>query len=93
MSDYKTLRTWALFLMVLGIVSVISAGIGVVSLAIAVDGFWDTMGVLFLGTPIALLLASWPLALGQRSAPSPTSATASLCRSRPTEFDRDDPLL
>ena len=65
MSDYKTLRTWALFLMVLGVVSVISAGIGVVSLAIAVDGFWDTVGVLFLGAPIALLLASWPLALGQ----------------------------
>jgi hypothetical protein len=65
MSDYKTLRTWALFLMVLGVVSIISAGIGVVSLAIAVDGFWDTMGVLFLGTPIALLLASWPYALGQ----------------------------
>jgi hypothetical protein len=65
MSAYKTLRTWALFLMVLGVVSVVSAGIGVVSLAFAVDGFWDTVGVLFLGTPIALLLASWPLALGQ----------------------------
>ena len=65
MSEYKTLRTWAMFLMVLGVVSVISAGIGVLSLTIAVDGVWDTVGVLFLGTPIALLLASWPFALGQ----------------------------
>jgi hypothetical protein len=30
-----------------------------------VEGFWDTVGVLFLGTPFALLLASWPFALGQ----------------------------
>ena len=65
MSDYKTLRTWAMFLMVLGVVSVVSAGIGVLSLAIAVEGFWDTVGVIFLGTPIALLLASWPFAFGQ----------------------------
>ncbi len=65
MSDYKTLRMWAMFLMVIGVVSVISAGIGVLSLAVAVDGFWDTVGVLFLGAPIAVLLASWPFALGQ----------------------------
>jgi hypothetical protein len=65
MSRYKTLRTWAMFLMVIGVVSVISAAIGVFSLAIAVDGFWDTMGVILLGAPIALLLASWPFAVGQ----------------------------
>ena len=65
MSEYKMLRTWAMVLLVLGVLSVISAGIGVVSLAIAVDGFWDTMGVIFFGAPIALLLASWPFALGE----------------------------
>ena len=65
MSRYKTLRTWAMFLMIFGVVSIISAGFGVFSLAVAVDGFWDTMGVIFLGTPIALLLASWPFAVGQ----------------------------
>ena len=65
MSDYKALRTWAMFLMVIGVISVISAGIGVFSLAIAVDGFWDTVGVIFLGAPIVLLLASWPFALGE----------------------------
>lgn len=65
MSRYKTLRLWAAVLMVVGVVSVISAAIGVMSLAIAVDGFWDTLGVILLGTPVALLLASWPFALGQ----------------------------
>lgn len=65
MSRYKTLRTWATFLMIFGVISVISAGFGVLSLAVAVDGFWDTMGVIFFGTPIALLLASWPFAVGQ----------------------------
>ena len=65
MSRYKTLRTWALFLMIIGVVSVVSASIGVISLSVAVDGFWDTLGVLLFGAPIALLLASWPFALGQ----------------------------
>jgi hypothetical protein len=65
MGNYKTLRTWAMFLMVIGVVSVISAGIGVLSLAVAVEGFWETVGVIFFGAPIALLLASWPFALGE----------------------------
>lgn len=65
MSRYKTLRSWSMFLIVIGIVSIISATAGVISLAIAVDGFWDTTGVLLLGGPIAVLLAAWPVALGQ----------------------------
>jgi hypothetical protein len=65
MSRYKTLRTWSLFLITLGVVSIIMAAVGVISWAIAVDGFWDTMGVLFLGGPLAVLLAAWPMALGQ----------------------------
>jgi hypothetical protein len=65
MSHYKTLRTWAVFLVVLGAVSVVSALIGVVAWAIAVDGFWETLGVILLGAPVVLLLATWPIALGQ----------------------------
>ena len=65
MSRYKTLRTWSTFLIVLGVVSIVSASIGVISWAVAVDGFWDTMGVILFGAPIALLLAAWPVALGQ----------------------------
>jgi hypothetical protein len=65
MSRYKTLRTWSMFLVVLGVMSMVSASVGVISWAVAVDGFWDTMAVILFGAPIALLLAAWPLALGQ----------------------------
>jgi hypothetical protein len=65
MSRYKTLRTWSVLLIVLGAMSLISATIGVVSWAIAVDGFWETMGVILFGAPLVLLLATWPIALGQ----------------------------
>jgi hypothetical protein len=65
MSRYKTLRLWSLFLVVLGAISIVSATVGVISWAVAVDGFWDTLGVILLGAPIALLLAAWPIALGQ----------------------------
>ncbi len=65
MSQYKTLRTWGMLLKVLGVLSLVSALFGVVSLIIAVDGFWNTVGMIFLGAPLILLLATWPLALGQ----------------------------
>lgn len=38
---------------------------GAISAAIAADGFWQTIGVVFLGGPDVLLLAPWPIALGQ----------------------------
>jgi hypothetical protein len=47
-----------LFLIVLGMVSIISATFGVISWAIAVDGSWETIGVLLFGGPIALLHAA-----------------------------------
>jgi hypothetical protein len=65
MSRYKTLRIWSLFLIVLGVVSIVSATFGVISWAVAVDGVWETIGVLLFGGPIALLLAAWPIAFGQ----------------------------
>jgi hypothetical protein len=65
MSRYKTLRTWALVLMIVGVVSIISATMGVISWAIAVEGFWDTVAVLLFGAPIAVLLAAWPVAMGE----------------------------
>jgi hypothetical protein len=51
--------------MVLGVISVISATFGVIAWAVQVDGFWDTLAVLLFGAPVALLLAAWPLALGE----------------------------
>ena len=65
MSQYKILRTWSLFLIALGGVSVVFASIGVVSWAVAVDGFWEVLAVVALGAPVALLMAAWPIALGQ----------------------------
>ena len=65
MSNYKTLRTWASVLVLLGAVSVVLTVIGVISWAIAVEGFWNTVGVILLGAPLAILLATWPIAIGQ----------------------------
>jgi hypothetical protein len=65
MSSYKTLRTWSFALQVIGLFSVLTAIVGVVSWAVAVDGFWDTLGVICLGAPVAILLATWPIALAQ----------------------------
>jgi hypothetical protein len=65
MSRYKTLRTWAALLMGLGLMSMIVAGFGVFSFAMAVEGGWETLGVLAFGIPFAVLLVSWPFALGQ----------------------------
>jgi hypothetical protein len=65
MSRYKTLRSWSLLLVALGVLSVVSAAIGVISWAITVEGTWETLAVIFFGGPIALLLAAWPVALGQ----------------------------
>jgi len=53
------------FLIALGLVSVIATGFGVVAWAIAVEGFWETLAVVFVGAPLALLVAAWPVALGQ----------------------------
>jgi hypothetical protein len=64
-SRYKALRTWAFALMVLGVLSIVSASVGVVSLAIAADGVWDTLGVVFIGGPIVLFIATWPFAAGE----------------------------
>ena len=41
------------------------ATVGVISWAITAEGFWETMAVLLLGGPVAILLAAWPIALGQ----------------------------
>ena len=65
MSRYKTLRFWSIVLVVLGVLSVISVGFGVISWAISVDGVWDTLAVIFLGGPIVLGFATWPIAVGQ----------------------------
>ena len=65
MTQYGTLRLWAAVLQVLGTLSLIAASVGTVIWAIEVDGFWQTLGVLLVGGPISLFLATLPIALAQ----------------------------
>jgi hypothetical protein len=65
MTQYGTLRLWAAVLQVLGTLSVIAATAGTVIWAIEVDGFWRTLGVLLIGGPVSLFLATLPIALAQ----------------------------
>jgi hypothetical protein len=62
---YGTLRTWAGVLKIIGVIYVILALFGTIGLAIDVEGFWKTIGVIFIGIPVALFLATLPIALGQ----------------------------
>lgn len=65
MTNYGTLRLWAAFLTIVGFLGVVSAAIGTVIWAIEVDGFWQTIGVILIGGPVALFLATLPIALSQ----------------------------
>jgi hypothetical protein len=63
--QYGTLRLWAAILMLFGAVAVISTAIGTIVWAIEVDGFWPTLGVLLIGGPVAIFLATMPIAISQ----------------------------
>jgi hypothetical protein len=65
MTQYGTLRFWALVLTIMGILGVIMAAVGTVIWAFEVEGFWQTIGVLLIGGPIAIFLATLPIALAQ----------------------------
>ena len=65
MSRYNTLRAWSAAISVIGVIGVILVAIGTVAWAIDVEGFWATLGVICLGAPLAIFLASWPFALSQ----------------------------
>jgi hypothetical protein len=65
MTRYGTLRVWAGVLSFIGVIGVILVSIGTIVWAVEVEGFWQTLGVIFLGAPLALFLATWPFALSQ----------------------------
>lgn len=65
MTQYGTLRAWSFALTVLGVVWMVAAASGAVVWAVEVEGFWQTIGVLLVGLPIAVFLATLPIALGQ----------------------------
>lgn len=65
MTHYGTLRVWAALLTFVGVIAMLAAGIGAIIWAFEVDGFWRTIGVLLIGLPVSILLATLPIALAQ----------------------------
>jgi hypothetical protein len=65
MTNYATLRVWAAVLTLVGALGVVLAAIGTVIWAFEVEGFWQTIGVVLIGGPVALFLATLPIALSQ----------------------------
>jgi hypothetical protein len=65
MTNYGTLRLWAAFLTVVGVLGVVSAAVGTVIWAIEVDGFWQTIGILLVGGSVSIFLATLPIAVAQ----------------------------
>jgi hypothetical protein len=62
---YGTLRLWSTVLMFVGILGVIFVVIGTIFAVFAAPSFWQGVGFLFIGGPLAVLFASRPIALGQ----------------------------
>ena len=65
MTQYGTLRTWAALLTFFGVLSVLAAVAGTVIWAIEVEGLWQTLGVILIGGPVSIFLATLPIALAQ----------------------------
>lgn len=65
MTHYGTLRLWAALLTLVGVLALICATIGTIVWAVEVEGFWQTLGVLLIGGPVVIFLATLPIALSQ----------------------------
>ena len=65
MTHYGTLRVWAALLTLVGVLAMIGAAFGAIVWAFEVEGFWQTLGVLLIGLPVAVFLATLPIALAQ----------------------------
>ena len=65
MTHYGTLRAWAFIATLVGVFGMIAAGIGAIVWAFEVEGFWQTLGVLLIGLPVSIFIATIPIALGQ----------------------------
>jgi hypothetical protein len=63
--EYGALRLWSTVLMFIGILGVIFVVIGVIFGMLGAASFWQGLTILLIGGPLAVLFASWPIALGQ----------------------------
>ena len=62
---YGTLRLWSSVLVFVGILGVIFVVIGTIFAVFAAPSFWEGVAFLLIGGPLAVLFATWPIALGQ----------------------------
>ena len=62
---YGALRLWSTVLVIVGIAGVIFVVIGTIFAIFAAPTFWQGLAFLLIGGPLAILFASWPIALGQ----------------------------
>jgi hypothetical protein len=62
---YGALRLWSTVLIFVGILGVIFVVIGTIFAVLTAPGFWQGVAFLLIGGPLAVLFASWPIALGQ----------------------------
>jgi hypothetical protein len=62
---YGTLRLSSRVLVVVGVLGVIFVVIGTIFAVFATPTFWQGVTFLLIGGPLAVLFASWPIALGQ----------------------------
>ncbi len=63
--DYGTLRLWSVVFAVLGFLAVVGTTIGIIVALTQFSEFWQGFLFLVIGAPIALLLATWPIAFSQ----------------------------
>ena len=62
---YGTLRLWSSVLVFVGVLGLIFVVIGTIFAVFAAPGFWEGVAFLLIGGPLAVLFATWPIALGQ----------------------------
>ena len=62
---YGTLRLWSSVLVFVGILGVFFVVIGTIFALFAAPSFWEGVAFLLIGGPLAVLFATWPIALGQ----------------------------
>jgi len=63
--DYGALRLWSTVLIIVGIVGVVLVIIGTIVAMVQAVTFGQALAILLIGGPLAILFASWPIAMGQ----------------------------
>src|SRR5215211_8468299 len=64
-AGYGALRMWSTALIFVGVGGVIFVGIGTIFAMIEAATFLQALAILLIGGPLAVLFASWPIAMGQ----------------------------